>query len=130
MATIFRTAPLDIAPEIAWTRIAAVGKVHEILPAIATCELEGEHRVCTFESGGVLHERVIAVDAELMRVAYTITNSPFNFEHHSASMQIVPEADGARILWTTDVKPDSAKTEMAALFDQLLAQLAQRLAAP
>lgn len=129
MSTVFRSAFLSVDPQKAWQRIAAVEKVHEILPAIVSCTLDGDNRSCTFDNGAVLKERVVAVDAHLMRVAYTITDSPFDLEYHSASMQVVPEGTGARILWTTDVKPDQFKTEMASLFDQLFGQLIERLSA-
>ena len=129
MSTIFRSAFLNVDPQKAWQRIAAVGKVHELLPAVVSCTLDGDNRSCTFDNGAVLKERVVAVDADLMRVAYTITDSPFALEHHSASMQIVPEGDGARILWTTDVKPDQFKTDMVLFFDQIFGQLTERLAA-
>lgn len=130
MATVFRTAYLNVTPQEAWARIASVDKLHEIMPAIIACSVDGERRTCNFENGVVLSERIVAVDPDLMRVAYTITDSPFNFEYHSASMQIVADCEGARILWTTDLKPDNAKIDMAPLFDQLFEQLSARLAIP
>lgn len=129
MATVFRSAFLDVSPSKAWERIAAVGKVHEILPAVVSCTLDGDNRSCRFDNGAMLMERVIAIDADLRRLAYTITESPFGLEHHHASMQIVPEGRGARILWTTDVKPDHIKSALAPLFDQLFGQLTDRLQA-
>ena len=130
MATVFRTAHLDITASRAWARIASVDKVHEILPAIIACSVNGEQRTCTFENGGVLQERIISVDSELMRVAYSITDSPFGLEYHNAAMQIVAEGEGTRFDWTTDLKPDRAKTDLQPLFDQLFEQLTTRLAAP
>lgn len=76
MATLFHTSYLPVSPEVAWERIAAVGKVHEIVPAIATCTVDGDRRFCTFADGAVLKERLISVDRDLMRLAYTITNPP------------------------------------------------------
>jgi carbon monoxide dehydrogenase subunit G len=129
MSTVFHSAFIPVDPNLAWQRIAAVGKVHEILPAVVSCTLDGDRRACTFDNGAVLEERVVAVDSELMRVAYTITDSPFGLEHHHASMQIVPEGEGARILWITDVKPDRLKADLAPLFEKLFGQLTERLAA-
>lgn len=127
MATVFRSAPLPVTPAQAWQRIAAVDKIHEILPAVIACTLDGDRRTCTFADGAVLKERIVSVDPGLMRVAYTITDSPFGLEYHSAAMQIIPEGSGARILWTTDVKPDTLKEGMRPMFDQLFAQLTERL---
>ena len=127
MTTIFRSAPLPVTPDQAWQRISAVDKVHEILPAVIACTLDGESRTCTFADGAVLKERIVSVDSALMRVAYTVTDSPFGFEYHSAAMQIIPEGAGARVQWTTDVKPDTLKEGMEPMFDQLFAQLVAKL---
>jgi len=130
MATLYRTAHLPVSPATAWKRIADVGKVHEILPAIVACSLDGDRRSCTFADGGVLHERMISIDDGLMRLAYAITESPFALEFHSAAMQVVADGAGSRILWTTDVKPDAAEAGLAPVFDQFFAQLTERLGAP
>ncbi len=129
MATLFHTSYLPVSPEVAWERIAAVGKVHEIVPAIATCTVDGDRRFCTFADGAVLKERLISVDRDLMRLAYTITESPFGLEYHSAALQIVAEGSGARLLWTTDIKPDGLKDSMQPLFGQLFGQLTESLSA-
>ncbi len=130
MATLHHTAHLPVSPDTAWKRIADVGKVHEIVPAIVACSVDGDRRSCTFADGGALQERLISIDDGLMRLAYTITESPFALEYHSAAMQIVADGAGSRILWTTDVKPDAVKPGLEPVFDQLFSQLTERLGAP
>jgi carbon monoxide dehydrogenase subunit G len=129
MSTVFRSAVLHVPPAVAWPRLAAVDQIHRIIPAIVSCSLNGDRRECTFADGAQLKERVIAVEAALMRVAYTITDSPFAMEHHHASMQLVPEGAGTRLLWTTDLKPDRLACDLEPLFDQLFGQMTERLGA-
>lgn len=93
------------------------------------CSVDGDRRSCTFADGTVLQERIISIDPELKRVAYTITDSPFGLTFHSASMQIVPEADRSRVVWTTDIQPDALKTQLDPLFDQLFTELVKGLSA-
>lgn len=130
MATLFKTSVLHVDPEQAWKRIADVGRVNEILPAIASCDLQGDIRICKLANGVPIKERVISLEPELKRLSYTILESPFGLEFHSASMQIVPEGKGARIFWTTDIKPDAMKDALSPLVDQMFDQLTERLSAP
>ncbi|MBL0726611.1 SRPBCC family protein [Piscinibacter sp. HJYY11] len=129
MTTVHKTAQINADPRKVWGRIADVGKVHDILPSVVECRLDGDKRLCTFADGGQLTERIISVDAELMRLAYSITDSPFPLEYHAASMRVVPEANGCRLEWTTDLKPDALKESLAPLFDQLFEQLTARVGA-
>ena len=66
--------------------------------------LDGDVRTVTFADGLVAHERIITVDDEHRRVAYAVVDGPF--DHHHASMQVVPNDDGtSTIVWTTDILP-------------------------
>jgi hypothetical protein len=129
MTTVHKTAQLTVDAPKAWRRIADIGKVHEIVPAVVDCRLDDDKRYCTFADGGQLTERIISVDPELMRLAYSITDSPFPLEYHSASMRVLPDANGCRLEWTTDLKPDALKESLAPLFDQLFEQLTERVGA-
>jgi hypothetical protein len=64
------------------------------------------------------------VDDERRRLAYSIRESPFHFEHHHASMQIVPNGgSGARFIWTTDGKPDRVSPVLAEAIDRSVESL-------
>jgi hypothetical protein len=55
-----------------------------------------------------------------------IRESPFNFTHHSASMQALPNGEGGtRFLWVTDLKPDDAVRED--IFDAAVASIKEAL---
>lgn len=129
MATVFKSAVLPVPASVAWPRVAAVDRVHDIIPAITACQLDGDKRYCRFANGAELKERILSIDPERMRVAYTVAESPFGFEFHAAAMQVVPEGAGCRFVWTSDIKPDRLEDELAPLYAELFDQLVSRLSA-
>lgn len=86
--------------------------------------LDGDRRTCSLGDLGVLDERILSVDAERRRVAYTIQTSPLGFEHHSASMSVHTDADGrTTITWITDFAPGSLAGHVEPLIDQGVASI-------
>ena len=120
MATVQKMIDVDASVEEVWGKIAKVESISNIIGFLAESQLDGDVRVCKMADGSVLEERVISIDNVLKRVSYCITNSPFNFEFHSASMQVVPKGDGASMIWITDVKPDSMAEQLDTIFEDAL----------
>jgi carbon monoxide dehydrogenase subunit G len=119
MATITRDITLDVSPENAWRRIADVGAVNELIDFVGEVTLEGDHRSCALGDGGTLEELIVSIDSDRRRLVYSIRQSPFEFEHHSASMQAVPDGDGrTRFVWVTDFKPDAVAAALEGVIDQ------------
>ena len=118
MATIHRDFPVDAPPEKAWAALRDVGRVNELITFLGEVTVEGDRRTCSLGDLGTLDELIVSVDDETRRLAYTIRESPFGFEHHHASMQITENGgSGARFLWTTDVKPDAAAAALSEAID-------------
>lgn len=111
MATIYSEQTLNVPAETAWDALRRVGQAHELFaPTLVDGQLDGDVRKIQFSNGLTVRERIICVDEQLRRVAYTVLDGVF--EHHSASMQIVaagPEA--CRFVWISDFLPD-AMTEV------------------
>jgi hypothetical protein len=63
-------------------------------------------RTVTFANGLVVPERIIGIDDARQRVVYSVLDQPF--QHHSASMQALPE-EGERCgsIWISDFLPNS-----------------------
>jgi hypothetical protein len=79
---------------------------------------ENDQRVVTFANGAVFSERLVGVDPEARRVAYSITGDAVRPEHHNASMQLVPEGTGtSRLRWIHDVLPDALAPRLRAGVD-------------
>jgi hypothetical protein len=110
MASIYKELQVAMSPEELWERVKDVGNISRLFPnVIPSSELdENNARSCTLADGSQLTERIVAVDDEHRRVAYTITQAPMPLTHHHASMQVYPETGGSRFVWITDFLPGEA----------------------
>jgi hypothetical protein len=117
MATIYREVDLDAHADEAWRRLADVGAVDKLIDYLGPVTVDGDRRSCSLGDQGELNELIVTVDHDRRRLAYSIRESPLKFTHHSASWQVTPEGDKSRLVWITDVKPDSAAA-LEALIDQ------------
>ncbi|WP_040825011.1 SRPBCC family protein [Nocardia jiangxiensis] len=85
----FDTGPLRMAPGF-----------------VTDCTADGDHRRVTFADGTVVHERLVSVDEDRMRVAYSVVGSDVTPEHDNAVMQVVPLGPGrSRFVWLRDLLP-------------------------
>ena len=109
MASIVMDAVVAAPAAKVWHGLANVGAAHRVFAGVLSdCRLDDEMvRIVTFANGLVIRERIVSVDAELRRIAYTVTGR--DFVHHHASMQVLPVGDNeCRFIWITDVLPDAA----------------------
>ena len=80
----------------------------------------------TFANGMVAKERIVDVDDQRRRVAYTVLGDMF--EHHSAAMEIVSDGpERCRFVWTTDLLPDERVQTVAPLVEQGVEALVRTL---
>lgn len=126
MVAIVKEISLPLSTDALWDKVARVGEIHQFMPMITDCRLDGDQRFCTLGDGAELEERVLSIDNAHRRVGYTITKAPFPFEFHSASMQVTADGDGARLTWITDVKPDDLAGQLGPMFDQALQGLKEK----
>ncbi|MFK3982417.1 SRPBCC family protein [Micromonospora sp. NPDC050397] len=115
MASITHDFAVEASVDKAWKALSDVGAVNQLITFLGPVTVDGDVR--TVDMGEFLiKELIVAVDPEQRRVAYSIKESPYELEHHHSSMQILPAADaadGCRMVWTIDVKPDATADEMA-----------------
>jgi hypothetical protein len=108
MATIFRDIEIGASAEFVWSAVRDVGNAHvRLFPGFVTdVTMEPGIRHVRFATGWVIHELIVAIDDELRRIAYASVQG--RAQHHNASMQVIAVAENrCRILWITDVLPDS-----------------------
>jgi hypothetical protein len=118
MASIHSEKVVQVPAGEAWRALRDIANPHHVFAGVLTdARLEGDVRTVTFANGMVAQERIVDVDDWDRRLAYTVVGDMF--EHHSASMQIVPEgAHRCRFVWTTDLLPDEAAKTVAPLVEQ------------
>jgi carbon monoxide dehydrogenase subunit G len=119
MASIRREFAVRVAPAKVWAALRDFGRVHQVLAAgfVTACALEeqGQVRALTFANGLQARERLVGVDEERRRIAYTAQGG--RAAHHHASAEVVAEGDGSRIVWITDVLPDTLAPAIEAMMD-------------
>ncbi|ETK31952.1 SRPBCC family protein [Microbispora sp. ATCC PTA-5024] len=116
IASIRHEIVIDARPETVWDAVRDVGAVHErLLPGrVLDTRIEGVERTLVFPHGGVVRELIVDVDDDARRLAYAVVEGARPpLAHHHAAFQVLPEgADRTRLVWTTDVLPDSAAPEV------------------
>jgi hypothetical protein len=108
MATIIRDIEIRASAEFVWSAVRDVGNVHHrLFPGFVTeVTMEPGIRHVKFATGWVIHELIVSIDEPLRRIAYASVNG--RAQHHNSSMQVIPISEHrCRIVWTTDVLPDS-----------------------
>lgn len=129
MASISKDIRLRMTPAEVWDALRDYGAVHErVAPGFVTdSRLDGTDRLVTFVTGGEARERLVTVDDERRRLVYTVVDGPLPLTHHQASVEVLDQDDestGCRLVWTTDVLPDT----VAPLIDGLMEQGASAIA--
>jgi hypothetical protein len=117
MATIHKEIFVHAPAEHVWAAIRDVSAVHTRLAQefVVSTRLEGDSRLVTFANGAIVRERIVAIDEERRRLAYSVTD--WDTTHHNASFQVFPEGEGdARIVWIADLLPN----DLAAVVDHLM----------
>lgn len=114
MATIRKEILIDTTPDAAWDALRDVGALHTRLVAgfVTDTKLEGNTRTVTFSNGNVAREEIVSIDPTHRRVAWAIVGQ--HFHHYNGAAQVIAnDKGGVRVVWITDLLPDS----MAATID-------------
>jgi hypothetical protein len=118
MASIHREFGVAVPADVAWEAFRDIGAVHTRLARqyVVDTTLEGDSRVVTFANGMVARERIVDIDNGRRRLAYAVVDS--GLTHHNASFEVVPDGDQrSRIIWITDLLPDSMAEQITAMVD-------------
>jgi predicted nucleic acid-binding protein len=128
MASIWWEEPVAAPADFAWAALRHVGMAHQLFsPVLVDSTVEGDIRTVTFANGLVVRERIIAVDEQRRRIAYSVLGD--TFDHHSASMQILPiDRASCRFLWVSDFLPHERADTVRLLVEQGSHALARNIA--
>jgi carbon monoxide dehydrogenase subunit G len=117
MASIIRQFTLAAPAADVWDAIADFGALHtRLVPGFVTgTTVDGDVRTVTFGNGMVVRERLVGMDPERRRMAYT--NALEGVEHHAASVTVEDVDGGSRATWITDVLPDAFEEPIGEMMD-------------
>lgn len=121
MASISKEIHIEASPDDVWAALRDFGAVHHrLVPGfVVATELEADDvRVVTFFNGAVAREVLVGLDDSARRLAYSVVDGPLGSTHHNASAQVFPSGDAAsRLVWVTDVLPDSVAARTSELME-------------
>ena len=102
-----------------WAAVRDVGAIHQRLARgfVVDTRLDGDSRIVTFTGGTTVRERIIDVDDHARRLEYSVVGGRATY--HRASIQVIADGKGrSRVVWNTDVQPES----LVDTFDAAMAQ--------
>ena len=107
MASIQKELIIEVDAGRVWSVLRDVAHVDRLFAGVLTgARLDGDVRTVPFANGLVVRERIIGIDDARQRVVYSVLDQPF--QHHSASMQVLPEeGERSRFIWISDFLPNS-----------------------
>jgi hypothetical protein len=125
MASVRVDIALDADPAAVWDAVADVGAVHRRLcpGVLVDARAEDGGRVVVFAGGSEVRERVVDLDPAARRFVYTVVQGTLAFEHHQASMRVVADGRGCRLVWVSDLLPD----ELAPVVEGLMRRGAEAM---
>jgi uncharacterized protein YndB with AHSA1/START domain len=128
VATIQKEIHINAEPDEVWDALRDWGALHTRLVPGFVLDLELDHgdRVIKFFTGTVVRERLIGLDEDERRLAWSIVDGPY--AHHNASAQVFDAADGGtRFVWTADVLPHDVAPRTSELMDRGMNTIKQTL---
>jgi hypothetical protein len=128
MASIQRELIVDAPSDHAWAAVRDVGSVHTRFARemVRDTRLEGDARIVTFANGEVVRELIVDVDDQRRRLAYAVVG--WRTSHHNASFQVFSEGPSrCRLVWITDLLPDTMAGLVEGLVDQGCAAIKRTL---
>ncbi len=129
MATLRKQIALSTGPAIVWSAVRAFDQVHtRVAPGFLTkLEMDSGDRVLTFFNGLVARERLVTLDDEECRLVYSMVDG--RPSHYNAAVQVFPEGDGSRLIWTIDVLPDELAPTVDGMMDHAVGFMKKTLEA-
>ena len=117
MATLRRQIALNANATAVWSAIRDFGAVHtRVAPGFLTrLEMDNGDRIVTFFNGLVARERLVTVDDDDCRLVYAVVEG--RPSHYNAAVQVFPEGDGSRVVWTIDLLPDDLAPAIGGMMD-------------
>jgi hypothetical protein len=128
MATLRKEIPVASGTTQAWHALRDFGQVHtKVAPGFLTdLKMDNGDRIVTFFNGLVARERLVTLDDAACRLVYAVVEG--RASHYNAAIQVFPEGDGSRVVWTIDLLPDELAPAIGGMMDQAAKVMSKTLA--
>ena len=128
MATLKREVLVANGAAAVWQKLRDFGQVHtKVAPGFLTAlKIDKGDRVLTFFNGMVARERLVTLDDEQCRLVYSVVDGQAS--HYNAAVQVFPEGDGSRVVWTIDLLPNELAPAIGGMMDAAVKVMRKTLA--
>lgn len=106
MASLRSTARIARPADEVWKVVSDPAGISAWFPGIESATASDGTRTCTLAGGMALEEDIVNVDDALRRFQYRITGG-VPVEHHLGTLDVLDDGDGALVVYSTEVTPDS-----------------------
>lgn len=117
MARVVKETQLARRPDEVWAVIGDYEGVPKWLSVITEAKVHDDERICQMGDQGTIRERILSRDDVSMRYEYEIYESPFPLAAYRASMEVQPDSDGSRFVWTIDLHPPEMADALDPVWD-------------
>jgi carbon monoxide dehydrogenase subunit G len=108
MATLRSDARIARPADEVWKVVSDVGGIGKWFPGIESAELTPTGRTISIAGGITLNEDVVTNDHALRRFQYKILpGGPVPVEFHLGTVDVLEDGAGSRVIYGTDIAPDS-----------------------
>jgi carbon monoxide dehydrogenase subunit G len=118
MARVVRDVRIQRQPDDVWAVVGDYESIPTWLPVITEAKVQGNERVCQMGDQGTLREEILSRDDAARRYEYRIHESPLPITSYRASMEVQPDGDGSRFIWTIDIEPPEMVEALTPIWDQ------------
>ena len=128
MATLRKEVPLATSAAPVWHKLRDFAQVHtKVAPGFLTdLKMDNGDRIVTFFNGLVARERLVTLDDENNRLVYSVIEG--RPSHYNAAVQVFPEGEGSRVVWTIDILPNDLAPAVGAMMDEAVKVMRKTLA--
>ncbi len=129
MATLRKETPVAAGVDPVWQALRDFGQVHtRVAPGFLTdLKMDKGDRIVTFFNGLVARERLVTLDDAACRLVYAVVDG--RPSHYNAAIEVFPEGDGSRVVWTIDFLPDELAPAIGGMMDEAATVMKKTLAA-
>jgi mxaD protein len=112
-------------PDEVWAVAGDFGGIGDWMPGVESCVCDGTDRILRL-MGMEIIERLVRRDDDAREMTYAIVGG-VPVANHFATVSVVPEDSGSRVLWDVDVEPDDMVAMMQQVYQQNLQVLKEHL---